>query len=89
MFIGYFLLLHIGIIYKTVHCLSSILREEVEEVEDYRYLFFHLEKGLNWKCNTEAVYKKGHSRLYFFRKLRSFSVSARMLHIFYKVCGGE
>ena len=37
----------------------SILGEEV--VEDYRDLRVHLDSRLDWKCNTEAVYKMGHS----------------------------
>ena len=32
--------------------------------------------------NPEAVFRKGQSRLYFFRKLRSFNVGSMMLHIF-------
>ena len=40
---------------------------------------------LEMQCNTEAVFKKGQNRLYrLFRKLRSFSVFTRVLHIFYK-----
>ena len=40
----------------------SILGEEVEVVNGY--LGVHLDRRLNWKCNTEAVYKKGQSRLF-------------------------
>ena len=36
----------------------SILGEEVEVVEGYRYLGDHLDNRLDWKCNTEAVYRK-------------------------------
>ena len=38
---------------------------------------------LDWKCNTEAVYMKGRSRLAS-RKLRSFNVCSKMFHIFYQ-----
>ncbi|MEQ2242677.1 hypothetical protein ILYODFUR_038444 [Ilyodon furcidens] len=34
-----------------------------------------------------CVYEKGQSRLYFLRKLRSFSISSWMLHIFYSHSG--
>ena len=44
----------------------------------------HLDNRLDWKCNTEAVYKKGQSRLYFLRKLRPFNVCSKMLHMFYR-----
>ncbi|XP_060897819.1 uncharacterized protein LOC132977298 [Labrus mixtus] len=36
------------------------------------------------KHHTEAVYKKGQSRLYFLRKLRSFNVCSKMLSMFYQ-----
>ncbi|KAI3355023.1 hypothetical protein L3Q82_017847 [Scortum barcoo] len=58
--------------------------EVVEEVEDYKYLGVVIDNRLDWKSNTEAVYKKGMSRLYFLRKLRSFNVGSRMLEIFYQ-----
>jgi len=40
--------------------------------------------GLDWKSNTETVCKKGMSRLYFLRKLRSFNMCSKMLEIFYQ-----
>ncbi|KAK5885873.1 hypothetical protein CesoFtcFv8_016968 [Champsocephalus esox] len=43
----------------------------------------HLDNGLNWRINT--VYKKGMTRLYFLRKLRSFHVCSKMLEIFSSV----
>jgi len=58
--------------------------EVVEEVEDYKYLGVVIDNRLDWKSNTEAVYKKGMSRLYFLRKLRSFNVCSKMLEIFYQ-----
>ena len=62
----------------------SIMGEEVEVVEEYKYLGVHLDNRLDWRCNTYAVYKKGQNRLYFLKKLQSFSVCNKMLHIFYK-----
>ena len=62
----------------------SILGEEVEVVEGYRYLSVHLDNRPDWKCNTEAVYRKGQSRLVFLRKLRFFHVCSRRMHIFYR-----
>lgn len=35
-------------------------------------------------ANTEAVYKKGMSRLYFLRKLRYFNMCSKMLEILYQ-----
>ena len=54
----------------------SIMGEKVEVVEDFKYLGIHLENRLDWRSNTDAVYKKGQSRLYFWRKLRSFSIGS-------------
>ncbi|KAI3376819.1 hypothetical protein L3Q82_000394 [Scortum barcoo] len=58
--------------------------EVVEEVEDYKYLGVVIDNRLDWKSNTEALYKKGMSRLYFLRKLRSFNVGSRMVLKFLK-----
>ena len=61
-----------------------ILGKDVEAVEDYKYLGVTINHRLDWRSNTEAVYKKGMSRLYFLRKLRSFNVCSKMLEIFYQ-----
>ena len=63
---------------------SQPLRIRGEVVEDYRYLGEVIVNRLEWKANTKAVYKKGMSRLYFLRKLRSFSVCSKMLEIFHQ-----
>ena len=42
----------------------SIMGEKVEVMDEYKYLCVHLDNILNWKCNSDAVYKKGQSRLY-------------------------
>ena len=62
----------------------SIMGEEVEVVEQYKYLGVHLDNRLDWRRNTDAIYKKGRSRLYLLRKCRSFSVCSKMIHIFCK-----
>ena len=56
----------------------SVMREEMEE---YKFLGVHLHDRLDWRCNTDAVYKKGQSRLYYLSKLRFFSACSKMLHI--------
>ncbi|TWW78779.1 hypothetical protein D4764_11G0009000 [Takifugu flavidus] len=62
-------------------CISG---KDVEIVSSYRFLGVHLDNKLEWSTNTDAVYKKAMSRLYFLRRLRSFSVCSRMLHMFYQ-----
>ena len=59
----------------------SILRKEVEVVEEYNYFGVQLDNRLEWKCNTEYIYKKGQSRLYFLRKLRSFNVCTNVAYL--------
>ena len=60
------------------------LVKDLEAVEYYRHLVVYLDNRLDLKCNTEVVYKKGHNRLYFLRKLRSFHVCTKMLYVFYR-----
>ncbi|TWW67277.1 hypothetical protein D4764_02G0003180 [Takifugu flavidus] len=62
-------------------CISG---KDVEIVPSYRFLGVQLDNKLEWSTNTDAVYKKAMSRLYFLRRLRSFSVCSRMLHMFYQ-----
>ena len=53
-------------------------------VNSCKFLGVHLNKRLDWTDNTEALYKKGQSRLFFLRRLRSFDVCSRLLRIFYQ-----
>ncbi|XP_072543920.1 uncharacterized protein [Salminus brasiliensis] len=61
----------------------TITGQDVERVDTYKYLGVLLDSKLDWKANTEAVYRKGMSRLYFLRKLRSFNMCSNMLETFY------
>ena len=54
---------------------------QIEMVPSYKYLGVHLDKNLNWKESTNAVFKKSQSRLFFLRKLRSFGVSRALMNI--------
>ena len=47
--------------YKTMNSIS-VMGEEMDVVE-YKYLIVHLDNTLDWRCNTDAVYKKGQNRL--------------------------
>ncbi|KAI4887653.1 hypothetical protein NFI96_006166, partial [Prochilodus magdalenae] len=62
----------------------SIKGVSVDTVEDYKYLGVHIDNKLDWAKNTDALYKKGQSRLYFLRRLRSFNICRTMLRIFYE-----
>ena len=53
-------------------------------MDSYKYLGVVLDNKLEWTTNMGAVYKKGLSRLYFLRRLRSYNVCNRMLQMFYE-----
>ena len=52
--------------------------------EEYKYLGVYFYNKLDWTRNTETVYKKGQSRLFFLRRLRSFNICQTMLRMFYE-----
>ncbi|XP_060781055.1 uncharacterized protein LOC132888977 [Neoarius graeffei] len=56
----------------------------VEIVSTYKYLGVHLDNKLDWSANTDALYKKGQSRLFSLRKLGSFNVCSKLLLMFYQ-----
>ena len=58
----------------------SIGGVSVEVVNTYKYLGVHMDNKLDWSANVDAIYKKGQSRLYFLRRLRSFNVCNKLLH---------
>ncbi|KAJ8272962.1 hypothetical protein GJAV_G00095560 [Gymnothorax javanicus] len=56
-------------------CQPVCLRGETTEVvQNYRYLGVVLDNKLDWSANTDALYKKGQSCLFFLRRLKSFDV---------------
>ena len=56
----------------------------MDTVEEYKYLGVYLNNKLDWTRHAEAVYKKGQSRLFFLRRLRSFNICRTMLRMFYQ-----
>ncbi|XP_055367950.1 uncharacterized protein LOC129604646 [Betta splendens] len=56
---------------------------DIERVDSYKYLGVHLNNKLDWTHNTDALYRKGQSRLYLLRRLRSFGVKGPLLKTFY------
>ncbi len=57
--------------------------QSVEIVPSYKYLGVHVDCKLDWKKNSNAIFKKAQSRLFFLRKLRSFDISRSLLNVFY------
>ncbi|KAI3352050.1 hypothetical protein L3Q82_020867 [Scortum barcoo] len=56
----------------------------VEVVHTYKYLGVQLDDKLDWTANTDALCRKGQSRLYFLRRLASFNICKKLLQIFYQ-----
>ncbi|XDV41797.1 hypothetical protein PO909_010597 [Leuciscus waleckii] len=48
------------------------------------YLGVHLGNKLDWSANSDALNRKGQSRLYFLRRLRSFNICNKLLRMFYQ-----
>ena len=65
------------------HTLLNIQGEDIELVDSFKYLDVHINNKLDWSHNTNALYKKGQSRLFLLRRLRSFGVSRPLLRTFY------
>ena len=57
--------------------------EEVEIMGEYKYLGSIIDCKLDWSPNAMAHLKKGNQRLYFMKKLKSFSVCSKLLELFY------
>ncbi|KAI4903986.1 hypothetical protein NFI96_007177 [Prochilodus magdalenae] len=62
----------------------SIKGFDVEMVRSYKFLGVHLDERQDWSVNTDSVYKKAQSRLYFLRRLRSFRICQKLLLMFYQ-----
>ena len=56
---------------------------DIEMVTSYKNLGVHLNNKLDWTDHIAATYKKGQSRRYLMRKLRSFRVQVALLTSFY------
>ncbi|KAI3369132.1 hypothetical protein L3Q82_026097 [Scortum barcoo] len=61
----------------------SIQGTDIDTVKSYKYLGVHLNDSLDWSDNTDALVKKGNSRLFLLRRLRSFGVQGPLLRTFY------
>ncbi|KAI3376702.1 hypothetical protein L3Q82_017139 [Scortum barcoo] len=61
----------------------SIQGTDIDTVKSYKYLGVHLNDNLDWSDNTNALVKKGNSRLFLLRRLRSFGVQGPLLRTFY------
>ena len=54
------------------------------DVEAYKYLGVHMDEKLDCSVNSDTVYRKTQSQLFFLRRLWSFNVCSKMLKMFYQ-----
>ncbi len=53
-------------------------------VADYKNLGVHIDNKLDLTLNSTVLFKKGQSRLYFLRRLKSFNICNTLLRMFYE-----
>ena len=58
--------------------------QEVETVDEYKYLGTIIDNKLSWKPNSHHVHTKAQQRLFYLRKLRAFNVDTTILKLFYQ-----
>ena len=56
---------------------------EVERDESYKFLGVQIDHKLDWSVNSDCLYKKGQSRMYFLGRLASFNICKKLLQMFY------
>ena len=61
----------------------TIKGEQVEIVQQYKYLGFIVDDKLNWNEHVTTLCKKINQRMYFLRKLKSFNLNETILKRFY------
>ena len=58
--------------------------QNVEQVDNYKFLGTHISNDLKWQKNSTDIVKKARQRLYFLRTLSSFNIQQRILVNFYR-----
>ena len=69
---------------KTPIIPLTINNEEVEIVDDFKFLGTTISKDLKWEKNAKLAAKKANKRLFFLRQLKKFRVQQRILILFYR-----
>ena len=67
----------------TVFSPVIINDQSVEVVQEYKYLGTVLDHKLTFESQVDAICKKAHQRMYFYRKLSSFKVDNTFMRMFY------
>ena len=71
---------------KNVHGNVLIGSEQVEVVNNYKYLGIIFDDKLTWEMQTNKVSSKLNQRLFFLRKLSKFNVDNTLLFLFFNSC---
>ena len=58
----------------------------VETVSDLKYLGTFIDSNMNWNTYTQKLVAKANQRMFFIRKLKSFSVCNDILFLFLSEC---
>lgn len=69
---------------RTEHALLLIDGEEVECVDNIKFLSIHITSDLTWSLNTAHLVKKAQQSLFFLRKLKQAGLSSRPLANLYR-----
>ena len=71
---------------RTPSCLSPLCinKEEVEIVNTYKYLGTIIDNHLKFDENTNAIYKKVNSRVFFVRQLKRLNIDGTIMNLFYE-----
>ena len=69
---------------KEVEGRRLTLQQEIERVEEYKYLGTTIDHKLTFKTNGDNIHSKCQQRLFFLRKMRKLQVRPSILQAFYK-----
>ena len=69
---------------KTEILPLTIHGNEIEIVEEFKFLGTTISHDLKWEKNTDRIVKKAQQRLYFLRRLKKFGVHSYILFQFYR-----
>ena len=62
---------------------ALINSQAVDQVENYKYLGMVIDNKLRFESQVDAVCKKAHQLMYFYRKLRNFNLDTTFMKMFY------
>ena len=58
--------------------------QEVETVENYKYLGININNKLDWHTHAKSVISRINQRIHFVRKLNYFRIDKKLISLFYR-----